>query len=76
MKLVDLQIPRGTVIADKTSVYSAPDEKSVALFDLYGGLEVILDSQKDSWVQVTYPGGLTGWIPKTSMLQTSGRKMW
>jgi tetratricopeptide (TPR) repeat protein len=76
MKLVDHQIPRGTVIADKVPVYSAPDEKSVELFDLYGGLEVILNHQEGSWVQVTYPGGLTGWIPKSSVLPTSGRKLW
>lgn len=76
MKVVDHQIPRGTIIADKASVYSAPDEKSVALFDLYSGLEVILNESKDSWIQVTYPGGLTGWIPKASVMPTSGRKLW
>jgi|GEM_PF-1093236 len=76
MKIVDHQIPRGTITVDKVSVYSAPDEKSVALFDLYSGLEVILNESKDSWIQITYPGGLTGWIPKTSVLPTSGRKLW
>jgi tetratricopeptide (TPR) repeat protein len=75
-KFVDHQLPRGTIIADKVSVYSAPDEKSVLLFDLYPGLEVIVNNSDKDWVQVKYPGASTGWIPKASILQTSGRAAW
>ena len=76
LKIWDQGIPRGTVVAEKISVYSAPNEKSVALFDLFAGLEVVLDSTDANWVQVTYPGALTGWIPKSSVYQTSGRSLW
>lgn len=72
LKVWDLSIPRGTVVTEKVTVYSAPDEKSAVLFDLFGGLEVIMKSSNDQWVQVTYPGALTGWIPKSSVFQTSG----
>jgi len=79
-KFVDYQIPRGTVISDKVTVRSAPDLNSVALFDLYGGHEVIIDkldsTSKDQWVQVTYPGALSGWIPKESIYPTSGNGLW
>jgi hypothetical protein len=64
------------VVSEKTTVYSAPNDKSAALFDLFAGLEVVLDQSNDQWVQVTYPGALTGWIPKSSVFQTSGRGLW
>lgn len=76
LKIWDQEIPRATVVADKVSVYSAPDEKSVALFDLYAGLEVVVSSVNQDWVQVTYPGALTGWVPKKDVFQTSGRNQW
>jgi tetratricopeptide (TPR) repeat protein len=71
LKSWDQSIPRGTVVSEKVTVYSAPSEKSVALFDLYGGLEVVLSTSQEDWVQVTYPGALTGWVPKASIYQTS-----
>lgn len=79
-KFLDYQIPRGTIIADKITVMSAPDQKAVSLFDLYGGHEVIIEkldtSSKEEWVQVTYPGALSGWIPKSSIYPTSGKGLW
>lgn len=76
MKAIDQGIPRATVITDKTTVYSAPNEQSVALFDLFGGLEVVLKQDNENWIQVTYPGASTGWVPKSSLFQTSGRTAW
>jgi tetratricopeptide (TPR) repeat protein len=75
-KIYDYQIPRGTIIQDKVQVMSAPEASAAGLFDLYGGLEVILENTKDDWVQVTYPGALSGWVPKTSVFPTSGKKTW
>ena len=63
---------RGTIVVEKQAAYSLPDEKSVALFDLFQGLEVLIQRNESDWVQVTYPGGLTGWIPKSAIFQTSG----
>lgn len=76
MKSLDQKIPRGTIISDKVSVLSAPAAGSAALFDIYPGLEVILNSVDKDWVQITYPGAMTGWIPKTNVMQTSGSDLW
>jgi hypothetical protein len=76
LKVIDGEMPRGTVIKDKVTVYSAPNDKSVPLFELFSGLEVVLNTADEQWVQVTYPGALTGWIPKANVLQTSGRNLW
>jgi tetratricopeptide (TPR) repeat protein len=75
-KIIDYQIPRGTIIKDKIQVMSAPDSASVGLFDLYGGLEVVLETVKEEWVQVTYPGALSGWIPRSAVYPTSGKNLW
>lgn len=71
LKIYDAGLPRGTILDVKVPVLSAPETTGVPLFDLYAGFEVILKDWKDDWVQVTYPGGLTGWIPKKSILMTS-----
>lgn len=76
LKAVDHEIPRGTITAVKVPVLSAPAESGAALFEVYSGLEVILGTVSQDWVQVTYPGAMTGWIPKSTVLQTSGRGLW
>ncbi len=76
LKVYDFQVPRATVIAEKISVLSAPDDKAPALFELFGGLEVIILSTNQDWVQVNYPGALSGWLPKSAVLHTSGKTPW
>ncbi len=75
-KIYDLQIPRGTIVEDKVAVQSAPGDSQLSLFDLYGGFDVVIRSHSGDWVQVTYPGGLTGWIKKSSLYVTSGGSPW
>lgn len=74
LKYFDTTVPRGTVIEEKALVLAAPDEKSVNLFEVYGGSEVIIEQFKDDWVQITYPGGMTGWIKGQALLTTTGNK--
>ena len=66
-KLIDLQTIRGTIVAKKVEARSSPDVSGTPLFDLYEGLEVIVQQSSGSWVQVTYPGGATGWVPKQTV---------
>jgi hypothetical protein len=71
-KVIDQSTLRGTIIAKKIESRSTPDMTGTSLFDLYEGLEVIVRQSTDSWVQVTYPGGPTGWIPKDAILTLDG----
>lgn len=75
-KIIDHLTPRGTILLEKISVKSAPSDSSASIFDLYSGLEVILLRTDGDWIQVRYPGALTGWISKNSVMHTSGRKSW
>ncbi len=67
LKFFDLTLPRATIVAEKVEALSGPEAGASGLFELSEGLEVIvrrtfLDSNSKEWVQVTYPGGMTGWI--------------
>ena len=72
LKFYDRSLTRGTIVDDKVAVQAAPGENQVALFDLYGGFEVLVRHVDQDWIQVTYPGASTGWIKKSSLLITSG----
>jgi hypothetical protein len=72
-KIVDMQVIRGTVTEKKIEVRSSPDAGGTPLFDLYEGLEVVVQQKSGDWVQVTYPGGSTGWIPKTALFATTDK---
>jgi tetratricopeptide (TPR) repeat protein len=72
-KAYDLSMPRATVIADKVSAQMAPGEGQNTLFDLYAGFEVVLENSSNDWAQVYYPGGLTGWVKKDTLMPISGQ---
>ena len=61
---------RGTVVVENVQALSSPNEKSPSLFELFEGLEVLVHKVEGNWMQVTYPGAMTGWIPKTSLMLT------
>lgn len=63
---------RATVILSDTAVRSGPSPEDNVLFELIEGVEVILIRRHDEWSQITYPGGLTGWVPSAAIFQTSG----
>lgn len=71
-KIIDSSSPRGTIVSKVVVAKSGPNDKASALFDLYEATEVLLKNKQNDWVQVSYPGGLTGWVPKNNVFQTSG----
>ena len=73
LKVYDLTIPRATIVTDKVSAQTAPGDGQSGLFDLYEGFEVIVRNAANDWIQVSYPGGLTGWVKKDSLMSTSGK---
>jgi hypothetical protein len=73
LKIYDGSIVRGTILLDKVSLQTAPGENQASVLDLYAGMEVVVDSVQQDWVQVTYPGAMTGWIKSASLIVTSGQ---
>ncbi len=72
-KVIDLQTPRGTVVPKQLNALTTPDASGTPLFELYQGLEVIIQQSNSNWYQVTYPGGMTGWVPSHSIFVSAGR---
>ena len=73
--LIDRNDLRGTVIASKVSVLSAPELEATSLFELFEGLEVLVRETREvegkSWRRITYPGGLSGWVPAAVVFATT-----
>ena len=69
-------LTRATVIEETVAARSGPDESTSTLFELFEGMGVIVRESREDWLQVTYPGGRTGWVPKDSVFHTSGRTKW
>jgi tetratricopeptide (TPR) repeat protein len=72
-KAVDIQDLRATVVVKKVEARALPEDSATVLFDLYEGLEVIVRGSRQGWIQVTYPGGATGWVSRSSVFTTSDR---
>jgi hypothetical protein len=77
-KIFDMKVERGTIVVEKVEARSGPSEDQASLFDLFEGLEVVVrqsfdDSQAKKWKQVTYPGGMTGWVPAESLISHSSK---
>ncbi|MCB0385175.1 MAG: SH3 domain-containing protein [Bdellovibrionales bacterium] len=75
-KTYDAYHPRATVTAKRIDVHSGPSPEDASLFELLEGHEVIVIQAVKDWAQVTYPGGLTGWVRTESLFHSSGRRPW
>jgi len=70
-KAYDRSITRATIVGEKVSALTIPDTAGTALLDLFEGIEVVVRQSQGDWLQVTVPGGLTGWIPRDMAIISS-----
>lgn len=66
-----LLTPRGTVVSEKASVRSLPSDDGVPLFEIGGGMEVLIRRQENGWKQIQNADGNTGWIKDSDILVSS-----
>jgi len=76
LKLIDTFTERGTIVVAKVDLRSGPSETNASMSELTEGLEVLVQSDEKDWKQVTHPNGLTGWVPKNSIMTTTGWGPW
>jgi len=74
-KFIDGQDLRATIVAKKVEARSAPADDGTPLFELYEGLEVVVQRISGDWAQVTYPGGSTGWVPRGMIFTTNATRV-
>lgn len=75
-KAYDYFVPRATIINERVAVHSGPSAEDASLFEILEGHEVIIRKVIKDWAQITYPGGLTGWVPRDSLFYSSGKPPW
>jgi hypothetical protein len=50
------------ILAPSVTVLSAPDENSTDMFILHEGVKILLNEQRNEWVNISLSDGKTGWI--------------
>ena len=79
-KIYDGLMERDTITVAKVDLRSGPGETNASLAEMTEGFEVLVQDEVSGWKQVTTLDGtkmgLTGWIPTSSALMTSGGGIW
>jgi tetratricopeptide (TPR) repeat protein len=77
LKLADSYTGRGIIITNKADLRSGPGESNASMMEVPEGSEVVIQDSSNGWYQVSLTGGgLTGWVPSSSLILTSGRGPW
>ncbi len=54
--------PRAVILKASVEALAGPGLNNAALFTLHEGIAVTIESERDDWLQVSLPNGLTGWV--------------
>lgn len=54
--------PRAVVLKPSVEALAGPGLNNASLFTLHEGIAVTIESEREGWLQVTLPNGLTGWV--------------
>ena len=54
--------PRAVVLKQSVEALAGPGLNNAALFTLHEGVAVTIESEREGWLQVSLPNGLTGWV--------------
>jgi hypothetical protein len=54
--------PRAVILKPSVEALAGPGLNNAALFTLHEGTAVTIESEREGWLQVSLPNGLTGWV--------------
>lgn len=54
--------PRAVVLKPTVEALAGPGLNNTSLFTLHEGIAVTIESEREGWLQVSLPNGLTGWV--------------
>ena len=55
------------VLVAQVEILSGPGENNATLMVVHEGLDLVIRSVRNDWIQVALPDGLTGWVPRESV---------
>jgi tetratricopeptide (TPR) repeat protein len=55
------------ILADEIPVFSSPTEDATLQFKIHQGTVVNISDQRNEWIKVELPGGMSGWVASGSM---------
>ncbi len=67
---------RATAIENNLPLRTGPSEDMNSIFSILEGTEVLVAKVDNDWTLITYPGGMTGWVPTKSLYQDTGPRKW
>jgi hypothetical protein len=56
--------PRAVVLKPSVEALAGPGLNNASLFTLHEGIAVTIRAEREGWLQVTLPNGLTGWVER------------
>jgi uncharacterized protein YraI len=54
--------PCAVILKPSVEALAGPGTNNAALFTLHEGIAVTIESEREGWLQVSLPNGLTGWV--------------
>ena len=54
--------PRAVILKPAVEALAGPGLNNASLFTLHEGTTVAIENEREGWLQVTLPNGLTGWV--------------
>ncbi len=54
--------PRAVIVKPSVEALAGPGLNNASLFTLHEGTAVTIESERESWLQVALPNGLSGWV--------------
>ncbi len=77
LKVVTLFETHATVVASPATLRTGPSTEDNSIFDLFEGFDVRVREAQNSWVLVSLPTGVSGWVQSEALFQHSGKaKLW
>ena len=56
--------PRAVVLKPSVDALAGPGMNNASLFTLHEGTTVEIEAEREGWLQVALPNGLTGWVAR------------
>jgi hypothetical protein len=58
---------RAVVLKNSVEVLAGPSPQNASLFTVHEGFTLEVRAEREEWIQVSLPNGLSGWVPREAL---------